>query len=318
MEKHDMVLEASDGVSLFGGSWLPENHRPKGCLMVVHGMAEHIGRYHHFASFMADKGFAVYGFDLRGHGGTGEKQRTPGFFAEENGWRRVVDDIDLWVEKIRKENTGVPVFLMGHSMGSFLSRSYAAAYGEKLSGLILSGTGGDPGIMGPVGLLIARIEAEMNGKRAPSILLDRLTFGPFSRSVKHRRTRFDWLSRDEKQVDAYIADPLCGQVLTAGFYSDLLRGIREVSKPAIIRRTPLGLPIYFFSGSRDPVGGFSRGVTHVYKEYRKAGMANLSLKFYSDGRHEMLNETNRDEVYRDVLAWVNARIPALPIEGSER
>ena len=315
MEKHDIVLESSDGVSLFGYSRVNENGPPKACLLLVHGMAEHIGRYQHFAAFMADKGFAVYGFDLRGHGVTGEQKGPPGFFAEENGWRLVVEDIDLWIDKIREDNAGLPVVLVGHSMGSFLARSYAAAHGEKLAGLILSGTGRDPGIMGSVGILIARIESEMNGKRAPSILLDRLTYGPFARSVKQRRTRFDWLTRDDKHVDLYIADPLCGRLMTAGFYFDFLRGIREVGKPSIIRRTPLDLPVYFFSGSRDPVGGFTRGVTHIYKEYLKAGLFNLSLKFYSDGRHEMLNETNRDEVYRDVLAWINGKVSLPPAAG---
>jgi alpha-beta hydrolase superfamily lysophospholipase len=312
MVKLEILLKASDEIVLYGFSWMPESGLPKACLLLVHGMAEHIGRYHHFASFMADKGFAVYGFDLRGHGITGEKKGPDGFFAEENGWPLVVEDIDLWVEKIREDNPGLPVVLMGHSMGSFLARNYAASHGEKLAGLILSGTGKDPGIMGSVGILIARIESEMNGKRAPSILLDRLTFGPFTRSVKQRRTRFDWLSRDDKQVDAYIADPLCGRIMTAGFYYDFLRGLRDVGKPSLIRRTPLGLPVYFCSGSRDPVGGFSRGVAHIYKEYRKAGLSNLSLKFYSDGRHEMLNETNRDEVYRDILAWITSKVSLPP------
>jgi alpha-beta hydrolase superfamily lysophospholipase len=273
-------------------------------------MSEHFGRYRHFSSFLADKGVSVYGFDLRGHGLTGEEAGTPGFLAEENGWNLAVEDIDLWIERVRRENPGLPVFLLGHSMGSFLARAYAGRYGEKLSGLILSGTGRDPGLAARIGRAIALIEAQINGKRAPSALLDRLSFGPYARSVKNRSTRFDWLSRDERQVDMYIADPLCGRIPTTGFFADLLKGIREVQQPTLVRRTPRGLPIYLFSGSRDPVGGFSRGVAWVYREYRKAGVANLSLKIYSDGRHEMLNETNRDEVYRDVLAWIVSRLPS--------
>ena len=307
MEKRIIKLDTYDGVTLYGACWenvpeeTPENGGPrlKGAVLIVHGMSEHSGRYDHFASFLADKGLSVYAFDLRGHGKTGEAARAPGIFAESNGWYKVVEDIELWTGHIRSEHPDYPLFLFGHSMGSFLSRSYASLHGERLAGLVLSGTGGDPGLAATLGLLIARIAVSINGPEAESFLMDQLLFGAYARTVKNRRTRFDWLSRDDKTVDDYMADPLCGRVFTAGFYLDLIRGVRDLHKPANVRKTPLTLPIYLFSGSRDPVGGFSRGVTQVYKTYRKAGVQNLTLKFYSGARHEMLNETNRDEVYRD-------------------
>lgn len=314
-ENLEIIIQAPDGTELVGFSRRPDAAPVQGCLLILHGMAEHIGRYGKFAAFLADKGIAVYGFDLRGHGATGVKSGTPGFFAEENGWNLVVEDIDIWVDHIRRQNSGRPLYLLGHSMGSFLARAYAGRYGEKLGGLILSGTGKDPGLAAGVELAVARVESQINGKMAPSALLDRLVFGPYARSVKNRGTRSDWLSRDERQVDAYIADPLCGRVMTAGFFADFLRGIRDVHKPTVLRRTPRSLPIYLFSGSRDPVGGFSRGVLSVYEEYRRAGIVNISLKLYSDGRHEMLNEVNREEVYRDVLGWIHARIPEFPAGG---
>lgn len=318
MESRAIELATADGITLYGACWEGElgsgrengtAPKSKCSVLIVHGMSEHIGRYGQFASFLAEKGLSVYGFDLRGHGKTGEAVRTPGFFAEEDGWRKVVGDIGLWVDRIRAEHPDRPLFLLGHSMGSFLCRAYASAGGEKLAGLILSGTGGDPGLAGSVGLLVARISAYLNGPEETSLLLDRLLFGTYARTVKNRRTRFDWLSRDEKVVDDYIADPLCGRAFTIGFFIDLIRGIRDLSKPYNVRKTPLTLPIYLFSGSRDPVGGFSRGVSQVYKLYRKAGVQSLTLKFYSGARHEMLNETNRDEVYRDILAWINSKLP---------
>lgn len=313
-DSFDIHIDAADGTRLFGARM--EAPSPRARLLIIHGMSEHFGRYEHFASFLADKGISVYGFDLRGHGRTGEETGTPGFLGEEGGWNLVVEDIDLWVDLLRQKKPELPIFLLGHSMGSFLSRAYAAQQGEKLAGLILSGTGRDPGLTARLGAVIAALEGRIKGSNTPSVLLDRLSFGPYARSVKNRVTRFDWLSRDAEQVDQYIADPLCGRVSTNGFFSDLLQGIREVHRPELIRRTPRDLPIYFFSGSRDPVGGFSRGVAHVYKEYSKAGNENISLKIYSDGRHEMLNETNRDEVYRDVLQWLEFRLPPAEGEGA--
>jgi alpha-beta hydrolase superfamily lysophospholipase len=267
-------------------------------------MAEHIGRYRHFADFLSSKGIGVYGFDLRGHGLTAER----GGAAAAWGWDAAVQDVGLWVDFIREENPGLPVFLLGHSLGSFLSRAYAAVRGENLAGLILSGTGSVSKFWGRILCAAAKIEEEINGKKEPGMLLNRLIFRIYARSVKHRRTRFDWLSRDEKIVDAYREDPFCGKPQTAGFLYEFLRGAQGLRKPMVLRETPRELPVYLFSGSKDPVGNFSRGVTEVYREYRKAGSSNISMKIYSGGRHEMLNETNRDEVYRDIFAWISARI----------
>jgi alpha-beta hydrolase superfamily lysophospholipase len=275
-------------------------------------MAEHAGRYRPFAEFLASKGIPAYGFDLRGHGRTTRTGEDPdgkaGFLALAGGWDALVRDIGLWADFILKENPGVPLFLLGHSLGSFLARAYAASCGEKLAGLILSGTGNIPKFTGTLLRLFAKIEDEINGRKEPGTLAFRFMFRMFARSVKGRRTRFDWLSRDEKIVDAFIADPLCGRPLPSGFLYDFLKGAACLRKPAFIRKTPRNLPLYIFSGSGDPVGNFSKGVTEVYREYQKAGLSNISVKIYSGGRHEMLNETNREEVYRDVLAWIQSKL----------
>jgi alpha-beta hydrolase superfamily lysophospholipase len=277
-------------------------------------MAEHIGRYRPFAEFLASKGLHTYGFDLRAHGRTARSSEDlegkAGFLALSGGWEAFVRDIDRWVDFIQKSCPGVPLFLAGHSLGSFLARTYAASHGDKLAGLILSGTGSCPKFAGSVLRLLARLEDEINGKKEPGTLLFRFIFRMYARSVKGRRTRFDWLSRDEKIVDAYIADPLCGRPLPSGFLYDFLKGAACLRKPAFLRKTPRNLPVYIFSGSADPVGNFSKGVTEVYREYQKAGITNITLKLYSGGRHEMLNETNRDEVYRDVLAWIQSKLAA--------
>jgi alpha-beta hydrolase superfamily lysophospholipase len=284
-------------------------------VLIVHGLAEHSGRYHPFAGFLASKGIQAYSFDLRGHGrstgGGGNPDEKAGFLALSGGWDTFVRDLDLWVGFIQKEYPDVPLFLLGHSLGSFLARAYAASQGGKLAGLILSGTGSNPTFTGAVLRLFAKIEDEINGRKEPGTLCFRFLYRIFARSVKDRRTRFDWLSRDEKTVDAYIADPLCGKPLPAGFLYDSMKVAAALRKPAFIRKTPGNLPVYIFSGGSDPVGNFSKGVTEVYREYQKAGLSNITMKIYSGGRHEMLNEINRDEVYHDVLGWIASKLAAV-------
>jgi alpha-beta hydrolase superfamily lysophospholipase len=190
-------------------------------------------------------------------------------------------------------------------MGSFLSRHYAMLYTKELTGLVLSGTGGDPGALGKIGLFIATIEAKLKGKKAKSEIMTKLSFGAFNGAFKPNRTDYDWLSRDNAEVDKYANDPWCGAVFTAGFFCDMLGGLNYINKKENIAKIPKSLPIYLFSGAKDPVGANTKGVTQVYNTLKDAGIGDLNLKFYEDGRHEMLNEINREEVIKDVIAWLN-------------
>jgi len=209
---------------------------------------------------------------------------------------------------IQKEYHVNPLFLLGHSMGSFLSRHYSMHYANNLSGLILSGTGGDPGIVGEIGLFIAKIDAKLNGKKAKSEIMNKLSFGTFNSAFRPNRTDYDWLSRDNAEVDKYIKDPWCGAVFTAGFFCDMLKGINYINKKENIEKITKTLPIYIFSGAKDPVGANTKGVVQVYNSLKKAGIADVEVKFYEDGRHEMLNEINREEVFKDVVMWLNKHI----------
>ncbi|GAB4372809.1 MAG: alpha/beta hydrolase [Spirochaetales bacterium] len=312
MQRIELTLTAEDQIRLLGWRCLPDVKPPRACILILHGMAEHIQRYEGFSEFLCERGYAVYGFDLRGHGKTGDLSASSGIFAEENGWERVQADIDLWVDKIRQDYPESPLVLFGHSLGSLLARCYAARHGEKLRGMILSGPVASGGVLRGIASLLAWGNALINGKNAPARLLDRLIFRGYARSIKDRRTDFDWLSRDDRQVDAYIRDPHCGRIMTTGFYQDLLKGVQLAYRQSTYRNTPKDLPIYIFGGSKDPVGKFSRTITQLYKEYRKAGISNVTMKFYSGGRHEMLNETNREEVYKDILSWLNDRFPSIP------
>ena len=309
MNAETFTFKAPDSVDIFVHKWLPEEDAPiKAIVQVSHGMAEHSARYERFANALGRAGIGVYANDHRGHGQTAGDADKIGYFADANGWNQVVDDMVRLTGIIAENHPGIPIFLFGHSMGSFLSRTYITRYGNEIKGAILSGTGGDPGLLGKVGLMIARLESWFRGKTARSPMLNNLSFGGFNKAFKPNRTDFDWLSRDDAEVDKYVADPFCGGIFTAGFFVDLIGGINFINKPEAIGMVPKGLPIFLFSGALDPVGDNTKGVQQVCDGYKKAGIEDVSMKFYEGGRHEMLNETNRGEVFEDVIRWVGDRI----------
>ncbi|HEY2422374.1 MAG TPA: alpha/beta hydrolase [Neobacillus sp.] len=302
-------FQANDGAEIFVSKWLSDNGvKPKAIVQISHGMAEHIQRYDQFAKELAAHNIFVYGNDHRGHGTTGKMSSSAGYFADEDGFEKVVKDMLHLTSIIENEYPDVPIILFGHSMGSFLSRRYIQLFGQKLAGVILSGTGGDPGVMGKIGRLIAAREMKKKGSKTPSPLLNNLTFGSYNKGFRPNRTEFDWLSRDEKEVDKYIADPFCGGVFTSGFFNDLLGGLDTINKPLNISATPSDLPIYLISGSNDPVGNNTKGVLKTYQAYKQAGIKDVTHQFYDNARHELLNETNKEVVITDIIAWINDHI----------
>jgi alpha-beta hydrolase superfamily lysophospholipase len=298
------------GEGIFTYRWLPDTpDKPVGVVQIAHGMAEHGARYQRFARHLTKAGYGVYANDHRGHGRTAGTLENVGYFADADGWARVVDDMHQLTGVIRQECPGVPVFLFGHSMGSFLSRTYISRYGQGVSGVVLSATGGDPGLVGRIGLMIARMESFLRGRKARSPLLNALSFGGFNKPFRPNRTDFDWLSSDPAEVDAYIADPYCGGVFTAGFFVDMLTGLQLINRPEAVRRIPGALPVLLLSGACDPVGDNTRGVRQVADSYQGAGIADVTVRFYDGGRHEMLNEVNKESVFNDVLDWLRAHTP---------
>ena len=233
MEKNNLYFSSRNGVNVYFNKWFEEDIRPRAVVQIAHGMAEHIDRYSDFAKALTAKGFIVYGNDHRGHGKTAGTPENLGYFADEDGWNLVVEDMHELTNIIRKENPALPVFLFGHSMGSFLSRAYIQIYGEDIDGTILSGTGGNTGVLGYMGIILARSEMIRRGRKNRSKRMDRLSFGSFNNSFKPNRTDFDWLSRDKSAVDKYVDDPYCGEIFTAGFFYDFLRGIKNLMKKQI-------------------------------------------------------------------------------------
>ena len=280
--------------------WESEN-QPKAVLQIVHGMAEHIERYDRFARYLNQNSILVVGADNASHGKSISKDGIRGYFGAEHGWNSLIQDIQSVHSIIKQSYCGLPCILFGHSMGSFLARSYAARHGDDLDGFIFCGTAGkNPAL--PVAKVLARSEIRKNGASTPSRLLDKLSFGAYNNAFKPNRTPFDWLSRDEAEVDKYVDDPACGFVFTAAGFRDLFDGLGEVSGPQWARRVPKR-PILLIAGDADPVGANGKGVKQVEAWLVQSGHR-VKCILYPGARHELLNETNREQVSDDVRLFV--------------
>jgi alpha-beta hydrolase superfamily lysophospholipase len=275
-----------------------------GVIQLLHGLGEHIDRYDRFAAAANARGLVVCAHDHRGHGGHGGEA---GYFADSDGWHLLVDDARLAHEHIREQFPGSPIVMLGHSMGSYVAQGFAMHYGAKLSGLLLSGSMWPQRIKLLPAMLIARFESLRIGKHGRSALLNKLGFGDFNRRFEPARTEMDWLSRDEHEVDRYVADPLCGGPYTCGLWIDLLGALFELGSDRALNRIPADLPILITGGSDDPVGG-EDSMTRLIMHYAQTGHQRVTMKLYPEGRHEMLNETNRDEVTHDWLEWITTRV----------
>jgi len=305
MKNEEFSHIADDGKSIHVYRWSPEG-AARATVLIAHGMAEHAARYARFASALCDAGYEVWAPDHRGHGKTASEGEL-GWLAESDGFRRVVEDLHGLALRIRRERPGAPLFLFGHSWGSFLSQGFIALYGDELAGCVLCGTAGSGGALVKAGRLVAAIGCACKGQRALAPLMNSMSLGSYNDAFKPTRTEFDWLSRDPAEVDAYVADPFCGFLCTYGFYRDLLAGLSWVHDPATVARVPRSLPVFMIAGSKDPVGAAPGTFMRHFELYRSLGLKDLSHKLYPDGRHEVLNDTCRDEASADVLAWIKAR-----------
>ena len=299
------TFTASDGRTITYYTWIPRKEI-KGTVQIVHGMAEHAMRYDHFATKLRTKGYAVYACDLRGHGKTAESPEELGYFAGENGWSRVTDDIYELTGILKEEQPDKPVYLIGHSMGSFLARTLMVAHGDAYAGVILSGTAASPGLLGVIGRFLASRAVKKDGGKVPNPTLDKMSFGSYNKAFAPNRTKFDWLSRDEAQVDLYVEDPLCGFVCTSKFYEDLLGGLLFVNDAQQVGQIRKDLPVLLISGDKDPVGKMGTGVKKVYELYRAAGLSDVSIELIPGARHEVFNETDRNDSENLCIAWITS------------
>ena len=298
-EHERLTLNAEDSHEIHVQVWSPAG-APTGVIQIFHGLGEYGARYARFASAATERNFVVGIHDHRGHG---EHSGTPGFFAEENGWALLTSDALVVNEFLKQRFAGLPLTLLGHSMGSYVAQNFAMQHGQRLDVLLLSASTIAPRFETLAGNLLARMECWRLGERGNSPLLDKLGFGDFNKPFVAARTELDWLSRDPDEVDAYIADPLCGGPYTAGLWRDLTHGLFKIASEKEMSHVPSELPILISGGEKDPVGG-EHGMGQLALHYARTSHGRLTVKIYPDGRHEMLNEINRDEVTADWLDWI--------------
>lgn len=295
-------LTANDRSRLYVNQWMPDAP-PKALVMLSHGMAEHSGRYARLAEALCDAGYGVYALDQRGHGRTAD-EGTLGLYAEKDGWNKVVGDLASLNQHIGQQQPGLPIILLGHSMGSYIAQAYLLHHSASLNGAILSGSNFQPVALYRAARVIARAERLRQGLRGRSALIEFLSFGSFNKAFKPNRTAFDWLSRDPAEVDKYINDPLCGFRCTNQLWIDLLGGLQQISKASNLAQIDPGLPILVMGGECDPVSEGKR-LKSLAHALRDAGCQHLQLNIYPQARHEVFNETNRDQVTADVLTWLD-------------
>ena len=280
--------------------WKPEGD-PRAIVQILHGMAEHIDRYDQLAKALNQAGYLVVGHNHPGHGPSADQL---GYFADEKGWDVLLDTARLVNREIRAMYPDMPFILLGHSMGSFAAREYAIRWGTELDGLIISGTGFYPRALCTAGKLLAKLSPA----NKPAALVNQVAFAGNNKPFEPARTPFDWLSRDEKEVDKYIADPLCGFTFTGKAFADFFGGLLALTSETRLSAMPKNLPVYFLSGDRDPVGQMGKGVEQVSAQFRKAGIKNVQVKLYPLGRHEMFNEINRENVFADLIGWLDMKM----------
>lgn len=293
-------LSSADGETLYVYHW--PSSSPRGIVQISHGAAEHAARYRWTAQKLNEAGYTVYANDHRGHGLTGEHGEM-GHFADDNGWNKLVDDLYQLNQHIRRRHPNIPLVLLGHSMGSFLTQQYLIEHGSSIDAVVLSGTTVADGYAQLEPLLEQEL-AEL-GRRAESKLMKQLTRSQMSESIADARTDFDWLSRDADQVAAYIADPLCGIELRVGSIVDMISAMQITNDPQQLKRIPADIPMYILAGTMDPLNNNLEALHLLIERYKEAGLTQISSRFYEDGRHEMFNEVNREEVLADLLAWLN-------------
>lgn len=291
--------------NLFYEKFIPEKDY-KVVLQISHGLVEHKRRYYEFIEYLVKNNFAVY---INDHYGFGENKikGVVGCYDRLKVWEKLVDDLFLLNTIIRKENRSKKVVLLGHSMGSMLARRYVQRY-KGIDGLILSGANGKPFLNEIVALLISLFETSFFGRKHLSKILFFLQFGSYNLYFNNEEKLFSWLSSDREKVLDYKNDPYCGVPVSSAFFLDMILGYFRLSKFENIKKTDKNLPILFISGKNDPVGNFGKGVLESFNLYKKAGLKNVSVKFYENKRHEVLNETNRYEVYDDIVYWIKKNV----------
>jgi alpha-beta hydrolase superfamily lysophospholipase len=313
MQASTSAHRAADGASIHVYRWTPDEGLPRrGVIHIAHGMAEHGARYARLAEALTAAGYVVYANDHRGHGKTARAGEL-GHLGPAGAWTLVLDDLRGLIRAEKAANPGLPFVLLGHSMGSFLAQELLFDLSPELDAAILSGSNGKPTPIASAGRLLARVERARLGERGTSKLLTGLSFDAFNKAFAPNRTKFDWLSRDASEVDAYAKDPLCGFECTTSTWVEVLDALARIATPGLQSKIRRDLPIFIVTGAEDPANDRGAGVKQLLGAYARAGVVDVTSRFYEGARHELFNETNRDEVTADVIGWLDKRLPVAQV-----
>lgn len=301
--RKDFYYDSCGGGRIHACRWEPEG-TPQGVFQIVHGIAEHVFRYDDFANYLTSLGLLVVAEDHMGHGKSIDSRHPQGYFS--GGWFNAVGDVYQLLTQMREEYPDIPYILFGHSMGSFLVRTILEKYPQSgICGCVICGTGWQPIPVLRAGIGICNGVCKVGDEKKPSKVLQKMIFGAYNNRVEHPRTAYDWLSRLDTVVDAYIADPDSGFLPSAALVRDMLTGISYIQKPENLGNMQKDLPILFVAGGDDPVGNYGKGVHKTAQHFLAAGMKKVTTRIYPMCRHEILNEVNRKDIYRDIAKWVH-------------
>lgn len=304
--REDFWYDSKGAGKIHGCRWTPEES-PKAVVQIVHGIAEFIERYDEFAAYLNGLGFLVVAEDHMGHGQSVGENGIQGYFH--GGWFTAVEDTMTLLRETQAAYPDIPYVLFGHSMGSFMARTILCKYPDSgISAAVICGTGWQPAALLPPVTRFIEAVCRKDGEDKPSAFLENLVFGSYNKRVEHPRTAYDWLSRDAKIVDAYIAHPMCGFTPTAGLLREMMKGLTYIEKPAHLEAMKKDLPVFFVAGGDDPVGNYGKGVKRTVSEFKKAGMTDVSCRIYPLCRHEILNEINRQEIFEDIGGWILKKV----------
>lgn len=309
MQREEFYFDSRDGqTKIHAVLWKPDAP-PKAILQIVHGMAEYILRYDRLACWLAEREILVTGEDHLGHGDSihkknGEADQPLGYFCAHDPATVVVRDVHRLKKMVQERYPNVPYLILGHSMGSFLARNYLCRYGTGIDGAVLMGTGMQSRALLKLGKGVARVISVFRGTQYRSALVDHMAFGGYNARIPHPATDMDWLSRDGKEVEKYLADPLCGFRFTLNGFATLFELVDRLYDPELLQKMPKELPVLFLAGEDDPVGAYGSAVRRVAEQFRALGMEQTDCKLYPGMRHELVNETGREEVAADLLSWI--------------
>ncbi|RDU25048.1 alpha/beta fold hydrolase [Anaerosacchariphilus polymeriproducens] len=306
----EFYFPSRDGrTKIHAKKWIPESGEIKAVLQIAHGMVEHIGRYDEFASYLADKGFLVVGNDHLGHGDSIIIEKDRGFFCENDGTTVLVRDMHRLKKVIQEQYPEKPYFLLGHSMGSFFTRKYLIMYGKGIQGAIIMGTGNETELLLKLSKMLTKLIAFFRGWHYRSKLVNKLAVGNFGKKFKiEKDPTKSWFSRDEVNIKEYKKDPKNKFIFTVNAYYNMFDTIQYINQKSNLKKMPKDLPVFFVSGQDDPVGKYGKAVMEVYEQFRMLGMTDIMWKLYKDDRHEILNELDKEQVFKDIESWLNVKI----------